>query len=185
MRPLLNASLLPKALISLNANAWNSSVEVQNCTCDTDDSSEVPQYVGVGVRWVSEAYMLSRRYSESVKTFRRCEAMFGGVRAYSGCIRSHGPYCGMSYECVEVDSELVLRQDPIILPLTEILTVPVSRTENEPTSRADRDHKTMLKKKLYRFVSHSFIPLPSQTTHPSHPTFRYNVAPPRPPGRSP
>jgi hypothetical protein len=39
--------------------------------------------------------------------------MFGGVRAYSGCIRSRGPYCGMSYECVEVDSELVLRQDPI------------------------------------------------------------------------
>jgi hypothetical protein len=39
--------------------------------------------------------------------------MFGGIRAYSGCIRSRGPYCGMSYECVEVDSELVLRQDPI------------------------------------------------------------------------
>jgi hypothetical protein len=39
--------------------------------------------------------------------------MFRGVRAYSGCIRSRGPYCGMSYECVEANSELVLRQDPI------------------------------------------------------------------------
>jgi hypothetical protein len=92
MRPLLNASLLPKALISLNANAWNMSVEVRNCMCDTDDLSEVPQYVGVGIRWVSEAYTLSRRYSESAKTFRRCEAMFGGVRVYSGCRQASGPY---------------------------------------------------------------------------------------------
>jgi hypothetical protein len=128
MRPLLNASLLPKALISLNANAWNSSIEVRNCTCDTDDSSEVPQYVGVGVRWVSEAYMVSRRFSESAKTFRRCDAMFGGVRAYSGCIRSRGPYCGMSYECVEVDSELVLRQDPITVLIPSLNFYPCLRS---------------------------------------------------------
>jgi hypothetical protein len=58
--------------------------------------------------------------------------MFGDVLAHSGCIRSRRPYCGMSYECVWVSSELILCQDPIILPLTEILTVPVSRTKVEP-----------------------------------------------------
>jgi hypothetical protein len=53
--------------------------------------------------------------------------MFGDIFVPLGCIRSRGPYCGMSYECIEVNLELVLRQDPIILPLTEILTVPVRR----------------------------------------------------------
>jgi hypothetical protein len=39
--------------------------------------------------------------------------MFGDVLTHSGCIRSRGPYCGMSYECVWVSSELILCQDPI------------------------------------------------------------------------
>jgi hypothetical protein len=39
--------------------------------------------------------------------------MFGDVLVHSGCIRSRGPYCGMSYECVWVSSELILCQDPI------------------------------------------------------------------------
>jgi hypothetical protein len=74
--------------------------------------------------------------------------MFGDIFVPSGCIRSRGPYCGMSYEYIEVNSELVLRQDPIILPLTEILTVPVRRKQSSTMSRADRDHETMLKKNL-------------------------------------
>jgi hypothetical protein len=39
--------------------------------------------------------------------------MFGDVLTHSGCIRSRRPYCGMSYECVWVSSELILCQDPI------------------------------------------------------------------------
>jgi hypothetical protein len=39
--------------------------------------------------------------------------MFRDVLAHSGCIRSRRPYCGMSYECVWVSSELILCQDPI------------------------------------------------------------------------
>jgi hypothetical protein len=39
--------------------------------------------------------------------------MFGDVPAHSGCILNHRPYSGMSYECVWVDSELILCQDPI------------------------------------------------------------------------
>jgi hypothetical protein len=74
--------------------------------------------------------------------------MFGDVLTHSGCIRSRRPYCGMSYECVWVSSELILCQDPIILPLTEILTVPVRRKRSSTMSRADRDHETMLKKNL-------------------------------------
>jgi hypothetical protein len=119
MRPLLNASLLPKALISLNANTWNSSIEVRNCMCDTDDSSEVPQYVGVGVQWVSEAYTLSQRYSESAKTFRRVRRRFGGVKqCLEAFVRIRGvdrrpAHTGRRPKCIEVGSELILCRDPI------------------------------------------------------------------------
>jgi hypothetical protein len=95
--------------------------------------------------------------------------MFGDIFVPLGCIWSRGPYCGMSYECIEVNSELVLRQDPIILPLTEILTVPVRRKLSSTMSRADRDHETMLKKKnlitsilrlpLYQYPLHIDITL--------------------------
>jgi hypothetical protein len=67
-----------------------------------------------------------RRDLENAKMVRRCELMFGDVPARLGCILNHRPYGGMPLECVGVDSELILCQDPIILPLTEILTVPVS-----------------------------------------------------------
>jgi hypothetical protein len=49
--------------------------------------------------------------------------MFGDIFVPSECIRSCGPYCGMSYECIEVNSELVLRQDPIT---TAILSSPTA-----------------------------------------------------------
>jgi hypothetical protein len=52
--------------------------------------------------------------------------MFRDVLMCLGCIQDHRPYCGMSYECIQVDLELSLHQDSIILPLTEILTIPVS-----------------------------------------------------------
>jgi hypothetical protein len=39
--------------------------------------------------------------------------MFGDVPVHSGCIRNHRPYWGMSYECVQVNSELILHQVPI------------------------------------------------------------------------
>jgi hypothetical protein len=58
--------------------------------------------------------------------------MFRDVPVHSGCILNRRPYGGMPLECVGVTSELILCQDPIILPLTEILTVPVSQTDIEP-----------------------------------------------------
>jgi hypothetical protein len=39
--------------------------------------------------------------------------MFGDVLVHSGCIQNCGFYCGTSYECIQVDSELILCQDPI------------------------------------------------------------------------
>jgi hypothetical protein len=39
--------------------------------------------------------------------------MFGDVPARSGCIRNRRPYGGMPLECLRVDSELILCQDPI------------------------------------------------------------------------
>jgi hypothetical protein len=39
--------------------------------------------------------------------------MFGDVPACSGCIQNHRPYGGMPLECIQVDSELILCQDPI------------------------------------------------------------------------
>jgi hypothetical protein len=39
--------------------------------------------------------------------------MFGDVPVCSGCIRNHRPYGGMPLECLWVDSELILCQDPI------------------------------------------------------------------------
>jgi hypothetical protein len=72
--------------------------------------------------------------------------MFGDVPTHLGCIWAHRPYSGMPLECVQVTLELVLCQDPIILPLTEILTVPVRRKRSPTMSRADRDHGIMLKK---------------------------------------
>jgi hypothetical protein len=56
---------------------------------------------------------VSQIFSEGTKSFRRCEVMFGDVLAHSGCIRNRGSYCGMSYVCVRVVSELIPRQDPI------------------------------------------------------------------------
>jgi hypothetical protein len=56
---------------------------------------------------------VSRIFSEGTKSFQRCEVMFGDVLTHSGCIWNRGSYCGMSYVCVRVVSELILRQDPI------------------------------------------------------------------------
>jgi hypothetical protein len=41
--------------------------------------------------------------------------MFRDVPTCSGCIWNHRPYRGMPLECLRVDSELILRQDPIIV----------------------------------------------------------------------
>jgi hypothetical protein len=57
--------------------------------------------------------MVLRIYSEGAKLFQRCEVMFGDVLTPSGCIWNCRSYCGLSYECVQVDLELILRQDSI------------------------------------------------------------------------
>jgi hypothetical protein len=49
--------------------------------------------------------------------------MFGDVLVHSGCIRSRGPYCGMSYECVWVSSELILCQDPITVHRNDAMDI--------------------------------------------------------------
>jgi hypothetical protein len=41
--------------------------------------------------------------------------MFGDVSTHLGCLRNHRPHWGMSYECVQVGSELILCQVPIIV----------------------------------------------------------------------
>jgi hypothetical protein len=72
--------------------------------------------------------------------------MFGDVSTHLGCLQNPRPHWGMSYECIQVGSELILHQVPIILPLTEILTVPVSQKQISTMSHAAHDHRIMLKK---------------------------------------
>jgi hypothetical protein len=62
-----------------------------------------------------------------------------------GVFRIVGPIVG----CLQIGSELILQQDPIILPLTKILTVPVSRKQISTTAHADHNHETMLKKNFF------------------------------------
>jgi hypothetical protein len=86
MRPLLNASLLPKALISLR-------------TCVEVVPVEVQEHVGMvwqTIRESEDGGNYGRRSSEVVaKGFGEREAvsevriqMFGGVLTHSGCIRT-------------------------------------------------------------------------------------------------
>jgi hypothetical protein len=54
-----------------------------------------------------------QRDSENVKLFQRCELMFGDIPMRLGCIQNRRPYGGMPLECIQVDLELILCQDPI------------------------------------------------------------------------
>jgi hypothetical protein len=67
----------------------------------------------ISFQGVSETDTALRIYSECAKSFWRCKVMFGDVLVHLGCIQNHRSPCGMSYECIQVDSELILHQDPI------------------------------------------------------------------------
>jgi hypothetical protein len=75
MRSLLNASLLPKVLISLCTCVEVVPVEVQECV---EGSVEYLRVQRQGESWMNDAEVF-RRDSENVKLFQRCEFGFGDV----------------------------------------------------------------------------------------------------------
>jgi hypothetical protein len=70
--------------------------------------------------------------------------MFGDVLAHSGCIRNHRSYCGMSYECIWVDLELIPCQDPIsvIGPIEAAVAGPLNVAERPKQSTKGKGKAT-------------------------------------------
>jgi hypothetical protein len=75
MRPLLNASLLPKALISLRTCIEVVPVGVQE---HVNGLANYPRVRRRGELGMKDSEVLQRD-SENAKLFRRCEFSFGGV----------------------------------------------------------------------------------------------------------